>query len=346
VETSDQSAEATQPRVWALLGARRGDNSQVLALARALGWPFEIKQLNYNRLRVLGPRLLGRSLMSLKRNSRALVTSEPPPDLTISVGHRSVPLVQAMRRRSAGRTRSVHIGFPRISPSHFDLVLTTPQYAVPDGANVLRLPVTLAGAAISPSDTADQSILDALPAPRRLLVVGGSNIYWKIDQQVLMGTLSSMLDEARQGGSVIVTTSPRTPPLLKAKIADSLSRAAVPILLAEPKHPPSYASLLAIADSIRVTAESVAMVSDSIWTGKPMALVPVRKKLLGAALMSVMDRLRPGHRAYPQDLRFFWRAIAGLGVGERLARPTLSGEEQLRQVVKRVQALADIGPND
>jgi len=42
-------------RVWAILGARQGDNNQVLALAETLGVPFEIKQLDYNRWRHLGP---------------------------------------------------------------------------------------------------------------------------------------------------------------------------------------------------------------------------------------------------------------------------------------------------
>ena len=41
-------------RIWALLGARAGDNDQVLGLAEAIALPFEIKHLAYNRLRVLG----------------------------------------------------------------------------------------------------------------------------------------------------------------------------------------------------------------------------------------------------------------------------------------------------
>ena len=56
-----------QLRVWALTGAHAGDNDQVIALAEALGLPFEVKQLEYNRLRSLGPRLLGRSVISLSK---------------------------------------------------------------------------------------------------------------------------------------------------------------------------------------------------------------------------------------------------------------------------------------
>ena len=35
------------PRVWLLTGHRAGDNTQVLALGEALGWPFEIKRFVY-----------------------------------------------------------------------------------------------------------------------------------------------------------------------------------------------------------------------------------------------------------------------------------------------------------
>ena len=93
-------------RIWALLGARAGDNDQVIALAEALSLPFEIKQLQFNGLRRLGPRLLGASLLSLTAESRRVLLSEQPPDVTISVGHRSVPAVRALHQRSGGRTRS------------------------------------------------------------------------------------------------------------------------------------------------------------------------------------------------------------------------------------------------
>lgn len=328
------------PRIWALLGARAGDNGQVLGLTKALGLPFEIKQLEYNALRLLGPRLLGSSLASLTRASRHVVTNEPPPDLTISVGHRSVPVVQSLRHRSGGQTRSVHIGFPRISPSHFDLVLTTPQYPVLDHGNVIRLPFALAGVAGDATNAGDDALLAALPSPRRLLIVGGPNIYWRLDQRALLGALSSMVEETKaRGGSVIVTTSPRTPPRPKAMIAEALKLAGVPTLLAEPKQSPAYASLLTNADTIHVTADSVAMVSDAVWTGKPMTLVPVRKNWLGSAVMGLMDRMRPDRRVYPQDLRFFWRALEKLGITDRLSQPRAWGETQLREIAGRVSAL-------
>src|SRR5437868_3207352 len=149
-------ARASPRRVWALLGAHPGDNNQILALAESLGVPFEAKDLRYNQWRHLHPRILGASLRSLTRQSRIMVAGQPP-DLTISCGHRSVPVVQELRRRSQGRTRSVHIGYPRLSPDRFDLVVTGPEYPVPDHPHVLRIPLALSRARQSTPNDADRS---------------------------------------------------------------------------------------------------------------------------------------------------------------------------------------------
>lgn len=329
-------------RVWALLGAHTGDNHQIIALAEALGVPFEVKQLTYNRWRHFGPRWLGRSLISLKKISRDLVLGERPPDLTISAGHRSVAIVQALRKRSGGRTRSIHIGFPRISSRNFDLVISTPQYPGPDHPNLLRVPCALTRFASGvPADSTDEG-LGALPRPRRLLVVGGPALYWNLNQAKLREAISVMLaDAASDGGSVLVATSPRTPAKLTQLIEAQIARSAVPVLLARPGQRPLYADLLAAADTIRVTADSVSMISDAIWMGKAIGLVQIKETGRGRALTALSDRLRPGQYLYPQDLRFFWRALAEIGIGEVPAPPRISTDKVLRTIVDRAREVLD-----
>ena len=87
-----------------------------------------------------------------------------PPDLTISTGLRSVPVVRELKRRSRGKTRSVHLGFPRISPRHFDLVVPTPEYPVPDAPNVLRIPFALTPHAARSVEQSDREPAGCLPA--------------------------------------------------------------------------------------------------------------------------------------------------------------------------------------
>ena len=216
----------------------------MVALAEAIGLPFETRQLEFNALCHLGPRLLGHSLASLTESSRAQLLSGPPPDLTISAGHRSVPAVQALRARSGCHTRSIHVGFPRISPAKFSLVIATPQYPIADHPNLVRIPYALTRAVTADADAGDEALLAALLKPRRLLIVGGPTLFWKLDDDALLAKLADLLGEAaRDGGSVIVTTSPRTPAELEQRIAQTLAKAEAATLLAKPGKPPRFDDL-------------------------------------------------------------------------------------------------------
>ncbi|HEV2595584.1 MAG TPA: ELM1/GtrOC1 family putative glycosyltransferase [Sphingomicrobium sp.] len=333
-------ADKSTHRVWALLGARAGDNDQVIALAEALGSPFTAKPLHYNALQALGPRLLGSSLASLRLASRESLMQDPPPDLTISTGHRSVAVVRALRLRSGGQMRSIHLGFPRVSPAEFDLVITTPQYAIGDHPNVLRIPYALTRTVTDRNDEGSIAKLESLPSPKRLLIVGGPTLFWNLDREKLLQTLDAMLMEASaDGGSVLVTTSPRTPGPLRKELASVLSKSGVSTLLAEPGQPPTYPILLLIADSIRVTADSVSMVSDAIWTRKPLALIPIALSRPGRVIFALHDWLRPGSRVYPQDLRFFWDELGRMGITDKLALPTTTRSEMIAAVKARLRPL-------
>ena len=288
------------PRVWALLGAHAGDNNQILALAEALGLPFEIKQLYYNAWRHLGPHLLGRSLRSLSQDSRRAIAGDPP-DLAISAGHRSVPVVLHLRRASGGRVRSVHVGYPRISPDHFDLVVATEEYPVRDSPSLMRIPFALT------------RIREAIPleidfpSPRRLLILGGPTLFWRLEVETVITALKWLVTAAStDGGSVIAVSSPRTPKALLDEVRRGLAKANVPTLVAPVSGPPSYPSLLATADQLFVTADSVAMASDAIATRKPVGLIPIAPTAVGRAYSAMLPA---GTRMRPRDLRFFWKRL-------------------------------------
>ena len=311
-------------RVWALLGPHRGDNNQVLALAEALGLPFEEKRLRYNQLRRLQPALLGATLKSVAVDVRSQLEGEPP-DLTISTGHRSVPAVRALRKRSGGKMRSVHLGYPRISPRYFDLVVPTPEYPVPDAPNVIRVPFALSPHIAREVGATDRRLLDVYPNPRRLLLIGGPTLYWELPPRRIMRAVGRLLKRtAWDGGSILAVGSPRSPVDLLAAIQDMLEASPVPSLLAPMEGPPSYPALIEAADEIYVTADSVAMIADAVNTGKPVGIVPIGKSRLGRVTMAIADRLRPGKRLFPRDLRFFWESLGQHGFGGTIDAPVAS----------------------
>jgi mitochondrial fission protein ELM1 len=333
-------SQQPEARVWALLGPHRGDNNQVLALAEALGLPFELKSLSYNVLRRVPPALLGATFASVAAASRPQVEGEPP-DLTISTGLRSVPVVRELKRRSGGRTRTVHLGYPRISPRHFDLVVPTPEYPVPDAPNVLRIPFALTPHAARVIAQSDRALLNAYPQPRRLFLIGGPTLYWQLPIDQMVAAVRRLLARAEaDGGSVLALGSPRTPVELLAAVRGTLESSSVPFLFEPGDGPPAYPAVIEAADEIFVTADSVAMVADAVMTGKPVGLVPIAKSRFGKVVMGMMDRLRPGKRLRPRDLRFFWAALQAEGFGGTLEAPKASSPPDYAELVaKRVRRL-------
>jgi mitochondrial fission protein ELM1 len=267
----------SSPRIWVLLGPRTGDNNQALALAEALGLPFETRTLAYNPLQALSV-WLPPTAATLDRESRRRLNA-PWPDLVIAIGRRSVPVARWLKRKSGGRAKLVRIGHPRIDPGLFDLVITTRQYPVPPGDNVLLLPLAMSRFSTSPEPTAEEiKWVGELPSPRRLLAIGGATKYWELSAEQVAAAVEVL---QRRDGTLVVATSRRTDPQVVEAVRSTL----------EPSNPlvegafPRFAVLLNSADEIYVTGDSVSMLSEAILTGKPVGLVPIeqdekgRKKL-------------------------------------------------------------------
>ena len=118
-------------RVWVLLGAGAGDNAQLLRLAEALGWPFEAKRIRYNRLNRCPNLLLGASKLTV--DTQCSDPLAPPwPDLVIGASRRAAPLARWIKKQSVGRSRLVHLLHAQAPLHYFDLVVTTPQYRLPE----------------------------------------------------------------------------------------------------------------------------------------------------------------------------------------------------------------------
>ena len=295
------------PRIWVLLGHRKGDNNQLLALAKALGLPFETRSLHYNMLRRLSPRLLGSGLASVHREARKRL--EPPwPELVLGVGRRSVPVARYIREQSGGRTKIVRLGNPSLEANHFDLVITTPQYHVPPAPNVLHLPVTIVGAHSDTKMTDEErSFFGALPRPHRLMVLGGPNRYWNLRSDEVVNTVRQLTRRsAEEGGTLIAVDSPRTGARVKDTVAQAIARAGPPHTFVTNRMP-RYPLLLEDADEIHVTGDSVSMLSEAILTGKPVGIIPVQPNAKGR-LHHALANL--GLASVPRpDLRAIWKSL-------------------------------------
>jgi len=121
-----------------MMGHKAGDNSQVLAMAEALGVPFEIKRFVYKPYELVTNLLCGPTLAGTVK-SQCSSLEAPWPDLIISAGRRNEPICRWIQQQAKGqRVRLVHLGRPWAKIERFDLVVTTPQYRLPIRPNVLQ----------------------------------------------------------------------------------------------------------------------------------------------------------------------------------------------------------------
>jgi uncharacterized protein len=340
------------PRIWALLGARTGDNNQVLALAEALGGTVEPKRLRHRLPRWLAP--LNRAgivgISGLDAAPRAAL-APPWPDVVVGAGWRGVAAARWIKVRSGGRAVVVGIGRPRCHPSRLDLVVTTAQYGLPPDPAVLQLPFCLSRH--TPERLAEAARCWAgrfrgYPEPRLALLLGGDSVPFRLRPEDARAACAALVARAAaRGGSVLAVGSRRTAPAVLDAARAALDTAPVPAALlgGEGAENP-YPGLLALADEIAVTADSAAMVSDAIAAGKPVGLVPVRAAGIAGAWLGLARALRraaageegtsplarvPGRIwgalvrggvvGWPRDLWFFWREVERRGLAGTAEHP-------------------------
>jgi mitochondrial fission protein ELM1 len=267
------------PRTWLMLGGKAGDNTQITALAEGLGWPFETRRMAYRRTEILTNLLAGPTVAGLVPE-RSDPLQPPWPELVISAGRRNEPLIrwiqlQAARDPALPRVRLVHVGRPWALHECFDLIVTTPQYRLPEKPNILHneLPLQRVNAGrLQREAAAWQGRLAHLPGPHIALLMGGHAGPYNFDREngALLGCHASRM-AAERGGSLLVTTSARTP---EAAIDAFASQLRVPhslhrfVRFQPPEENPFFA-FLGMASEIIVTSDSMSMLAEAVATGKP-----------------------------------------------------------------------------
>ena len=268
----------------------------MIALADALGWPYQTRQLDWNLLNHLPNPLIGARATTLSRHAEKL--APPWPDLVIAASRRSAPIARWIKQQSGGHTRLVHLLHTQMPLTAFDLVITTAQFRVPEATNVLR--TTLPLNVIHAQHQAEAAKrwaprLAHLPRPWTAVLVGGDSSSHRLDP----ATAEQLADRANAAagsaqGSVLATTSRRTPVAATAAIAARLS---VPHHFHrwradDPDNP--YPAFLALADRFLVTGDSASLPAEAAATGRPVELFewPPQR-----APRSLPAMVKPIHRA-------------------------------------------------
>jgi mitochondrial fission protein ELM1 len=360
------SQAAAPPRTWLVLGDKLGDNAQVDAVAAALGWPVERRQLRFLPQYRTGKPPFRASLYHLDREGSDPL-APPWPDLVLTVGRRPSMAAMWIKAQSGERTRVVIVGRPRRMLGRFDLVLAPPQYRLPDRSNVLHLELPLMRVdegAVAKAAADWREELDGLPRPLTAVLVGGPTKPFIFDAGVARTLVSGIRTSTGDRGSLFVTTSRRTPDDVVAALENAV---APPSRLFRwradaPANP--YLALLGLADRFVVTGDSISMIVEVARLGKPLAIfaLPVRRGLWTGIRRRLAARFQPlpggggenlltkmGDAVYELGLIGYAREFAALhrrlidrGLAVPLGQPFANGAaaaDDLPEVVNRIQAL-------
>ncbi len=254
--------------VWGLVDDRTGHTGQVFGVIAKLGVPYALKRLEYNALVHLPTALLGATFATLDRGESAPI-APPWPSLVIAAGRRTVPILRAIKRHSP-MTRTVYLMWPEVARD-IDLIAVPEHDAARQQANVIT---TLAPLHAVTSETLAAARLAwapqfaHLPRPYIGLCIGGNTKQGRYNAAQWRDLIQRATKLAGDG-SLLITTSRRTPPEAIDVIRPLLQ---TPHLLhrwdTDKDNP--YLGILACADGIIVTGDSLSMCAEACASGKPV----------------------------------------------------------------------------
>ena len=268
---------AEGPRILAVYDASAGNRRQAEALATAVarqtdGEAQTLLITPKAPWRWLSPYRLPLAAWAFDDAFRRCLKS--PPDIAIGCGRQAALATRLLRRAGS---RVVQILDPRIDPSNYDLVVA-PEHDGLHGDNV----ITTVGS-LNPID--DDWLADmrqrfarfaALPSPRILLALGGPTKTWPLDPasfEKISDAVQAL--HAKLGGSLLMTTSPRSPDWLRDAVQERFGALASELWLGDASAASNpYPGYLAYADLIIATPDSANLLSEAAATGAPLLCPP------------------------------------------------------------------------
>ncbi len=254
---------------WIITDGKAGMDVQCVGIAEALGVRYDMKRVApkglYQTLAPYGP------VDPKERFAAPGTPFEPPfPTIAIGTGRSSIPYIRALGRRAGLNTFRVVLQDPKTRAGIADLIWV-PAHDRRQGPNVIKTltaPHGFTAERIAALRGALPAWITALPSPRVTVVLGGKNAVYRFtddDDDRLQRLLKAFAD---QGASFLVTPSRRTHKRLIAAV--EMATRDRPRVLWDGSGENPYPLMLAGADLLAVTADSVNMTGEACATGRPV----------------------------------------------------------------------------
>lgn len=250
--------------------------SQALGLAEAVGLPVTEKIIAVRPPWSWVPGgLVPFPLSALDPSGDEL--TPPWPRLLVSCGLRSISPALAVKRLSAGGTVAAYVQNPGLARGKFDLVAAMPHDGV-HGANVVTIRTALhrvTGERLAAARSEWRGSLAPESEPLLGVLVGGDSGRYRLTEAII-ARLARILRtaRARHGLRVAATPSRRTGAEPKRMLATALTEDSLGTIWDE-TGPNPYLGILALADRLIVTGESISMISEALASGRPVHVLPL-----------------------------------------------------------------------
>lgn len=264
------------PLIWALHDHRPGNNSQVDGVASYLIHPVTTKTLRYTLFSRIYNEFLPLNFLGIHHHDLL----PPWPDIVISAGRRQARIAAAIKRKSGGKTFVCHMMRPELGYDHFDMVVLPTHDRAPDHPSIVR---TIG----APHRITKQNLVEAfdafspyfalLPYPKTAVFVGGDSRHYQFTETMIRQMIHDLCTmQDREGGSLIILTSRRTPPALITLWQKELKgRPHSFYVWGQKGQANPFIGALACCERMIVTQDSVSMLTEALGSGKPVAYYPV-----------------------------------------------------------------------
>ncbi len=267
-------------KIWILSDGKKGTENQSIGLATAMGFSnYTLKPISVKfPWTFLSPNLWFNPLKAVIK-SKELFPGNDWPDILIAAGRVCSAVAAEIRRLSGGKTFVIFIQNPYIDASNFDVVIA-PEHDNIKGDNVIKTFGSLHGistAKLKEAFSRHSNLIEDLPKPRVAVLIGGKNKHYKMSPQKMEEYGSQLRHIAkRKTISYMITGSRRTPVACLQGFKKGLGSA--PSFIWNGRGDNPYHAFLAAADIIMVTADSVSMISEAIYTNKPIYIMKLEGK--------------------------------------------------------------------
>jgi mitochondrial fission protein ELM1 len=265
---------------WAVTTGEAGMRTQARGLARAIAD------------RVI-EKITPRGWLQRWFDAETIDAFEPPwPDVLITCGRRSARFGMALRKRMPADVLAVHIQDPRAPATAFDLIVAMEHDRIPVGRNVIKVATALhdlTPAGLAGEADAWRERLAAYGRPLAGVMIGGSTARQAFTLRHARRLLASLRRLRAAKISLAIIPSRRTPEAVNALFREAFA--------ADPKvfhwdltgdNP--YRAVLALADRLIVTSDSVSMISEALAASGPVEIFDFGTAHYGRFLTRMVER--------------------------------------------------------